>query len=187
MCSSDLRARAAALLLLALPGSAYLYQGDELGLPEHMAIPPDLREDPTFHRTCGTAVGRDGCRVPLPWSGEAPPYGFADRPVRTWLPQPSDWARRTVEAQLSDEGSMLNLYRTGLRLRREHPALGDGDMTWLDSGPDELAFARDPGFGFLANLGRRPISLPSDCRIILSSGPLDNVLLPCDTAIWFQK
>jgi hypothetical protein len=83
-----------------------------------------------------------------------------------------------VEAQLSDEGSMLNLYRTGLRLRREHPALGDGDMTWLDSGPDELAFFRDPGFGFLANFGRKSISLPSDCRIILSSGPSITLCFP---------
>lgn len=180
------RARAAALLLLALPGSAYLYQGDELGLPEHLAIPADRREDPTFHRTGRAAVGRDGCRVPLPWFGDAPPYGFADLPVQTWLPQPSDWATHTVEAQLADEDSMLNLYRSGLCLRREHPALGDGEMTWLDSGPDELAFARDPGFGFLINFGRKPISLPSDCRIILSSGPLDNAQLPCDTAIWYQ-
>ncbi len=181
------RARAAALLLLALPGTAYLYQGYELGLAEHLAIPADRREDPTFHRTGGAAIGRDGCRVPLPWSGDTPPYGFADRPVRTWLPQPSDWATRTVEAQLSDEASMLNLYRTGLRLRREHPALGEGDMTWLNSGPDELAFTRDPGFGFLANLGRKPVELPSGCRIILSSGPVEDALLPCDTAIWFQK
>jgi len=181
------RARVAALLLLALPGTAYLYQGDELGLPEYLAIPADRREDPTFHRTAGAVVGRDGCRVPLPWSGSSPPYGFADRPVRTWLPQPPDWAALTVEAQLSEEDSMLNLYRAALRLRREHPALGDGKMTWLNSGADELAFTREPGFGFVANLGDKPSFLPSGSRIILTSGPLDGAMLPADTAIWFQR
>jgi alpha-glucosidase len=179
------RARVAALLLLALPGSAYLYQGDELGLPEHLAIPASRREDPTFHRTGGAAVGRDGCRVPLPWSGDAPPYGFADRPVRTWLPQPLDWATLTVEAELSAADSILNLYRAALRLRREHPALGDGQMTWVESGGDELVFTREPGFGFVANLGSKPVILPSG-SVILASGPLDDDLLPTDTAVWLQ-
>lgn len=181
------RARTAALLLLALPGTAYVYQGDELGLPEHLAIPADRREDTTFYRTNGAAVGRDGCRVPLPWSGDAPPYGFTDRPARTWLPQPPDWAALTVEAELSEVNSMLNLYRAALRLRREHPALGDGELTWLESGTDQLAFTREPGFGFVANLGDKPVTLPSGSRIILASGPLDDALLPTDTAVWLQR
>ena len=180
------RARAAVLLLLALPGTAYLYQGDELGLPEHYAIPASRREDPTFRRTGGAAVGRDGCRVPLPWSGTAPPYGFASRPVRTWLPQPTDWATLTVEAELSDPDSVLNLYRAATHLRREHPALGDGDMTWLESNPDELAFTREPGFGFVANLGDKPIYLPAGSRILLASGPIVNRGVPADTAVWLQ-
>ena len=155
------RARAAALLLLALPGAAYLYQGDELGLPEYLDIPADLRQDPTFHRTSGAAIGRDGCRIPMPWSGDIPPYSFADRQVRTWLPQPSDWAPLTVAAESANTDSMLQLYRAALRLRREHPALGDGEMSWLETADVELVFARDPGFGFHANLGDAPVSLPT--------------------------
>ena len=181
------RARAAALLLLALPGTAYLYQGDELGLPEDLAIPTDRREDPRFHRTGGADIGRDGCRVPMPWSGDTPPYGFADRPVRTWLPQPPNWAPLTVETELSTADSVLNLYRAALRVRREHPALGDGTMTWLASGADELAFIREPGFSFVANLGDKPAILPPGSRIILASGPLDDALLPTDTAVWLQR
>ena len=181
------RARAAVLLQLALPGAAYLYQGDELGLPEYLAIPDDRRQDPTFHRTGGAAIGRDGCRVPMPWSGNAPPYGFADRPVRTWLPQPPDWAALTVAAELSETGSMLQLYRAALRLRREHPALGDGEMTWVESGNGELAFTREPGFGFIANLGDSPAPLPAGCRVILASGPLDSGRLPADTAVWLDR
>jgi alpha-glucosidase len=181
------RARAAALLLLALPGAACLYQGDELGLPEYLGIPVGQREDPTFHRTSGAAIGRDGCRVPLPWSGDVPPYGFADRPVRTWLPQPPNWAPLTVAAELSDPDSMLSLYRSALRLRHEHPALGDGEMTWLERGTDELAFTREPGFGFVANLGDGPVSLPSGSRVILASGPLNDALLPRDTAVWLER
>lgn len=181
------RARAAALLLLALPGTAYLYQGDELGLPEYLDIPADRREDPTFHRTNGAVIGRDGCRVPMPWSGDAPPYGFTDRPVQTWLPQPTDWTTLTVKAELSKAESMLNLYRAALRLRRQHPALGDGEMAWSESGSDELAFTREPGFGFVANLGDKPANLPPGSRIILASGPLDGALLPTDTAVWLQR
>ncbi len=181
------RARAAALVLLALPGGAYIYQGDELGLPEYLDIPADRRQDPTFYRTDGAAVGRDGCRIPMPWSGDVPPYGFADRPLRTWLPQPSDWARLTVAAQLSDPESMLNLYRAALRLRREHPALGDGEMTWTETGADQLAFTRDPGFGFFANLGDEPVGIPPSSRVLLSSGPLEGPLLPPDTAVWLQQ
>jgi alpha-glucosidase len=181
------RARAAALLLLALPGAAYLYQGDELGLPEYLDIPADRRQDSTFHRTGGAAVGRDGCRIPMPWSGDVPPYGFANEPVRTWLPQPSDWAPLTVAAELSKPDSMLHLYRAALRLRHEHPALGDGEMTWLEMAADALAFTRDPGFGFVANLGDAAISLPSGSRVILASGPLNGGLLPRDIAVWLQR
>ncbi|NUK10432.1 glycoside hydrolase family 13 protein [Streptomyces lunaelactis] len=180
------RARAAALLILALPGTAYLYQGDELGLPEHLAIPVERRDDPTFHRTGGAAVGRDGCRVPLPWSGDAPPYGFANRPVRTWLPQPLDWAALTVATELSEVDSVLNLYRSALRLRRQHPALGDGEMRWLDAGADTLAFTREPGFGFVANFGDRPVMMPAGSHVILASGPLYGALLPADTAVWLK-
>ncbi|WP_093605333.1 glycoside hydrolase family 13 protein [Lentzea waywayandensis] len=179
------RARAAALLLLALPGSAYLYQGDELGLPEHFTIPADEREDPTFHRTDGAAVGRDGCRAPLPWSGSAAPFGFTDQAVRTWLPQP-DWSELTVERQSADPGSMLNLYRAALQLRHGHPALGDGGLEWLDLGQNVLAFQREPGFMFMLNFGDAPVLLPSERRVVLASGPVLDDALPADTAVWLD-
>ena len=86
------RARAAALLMLALPGGAYVYQGEELGLPEVHDLPDEVRQDPTFLRTGGAERGRDGCRVPIPWSGSASPFGFGPAGRRPWLPQPSTWA-----------------------------------------------------------------------------------------------
>ena len=177
------RARAAALLLLALPGSAYIYQGDELGLPEHFTIPAEDREDPTFHRTGGAAVGRDGCRVPLPWSGTTAPFGFTDQPARTWLPQP-DWSELTVETQSASPDSMLNLYRAALRLRHGHPALGDGDLEWLDLGQEVLAFRREPSFLFMLNFLNEPVQLPPDHQVVLTSGPILDNALPAHTAVW---
>ncbi|OUC95851.1 glycoside hydrolase family 13 protein [Streptosporangium minutum] len=178
------RARAAALLLLALPGSAYIYQGDELGLPEHLTIPAGERRDPMFERTARTFIGRDGCRVPLPWSGQTMPYGFADVPVRPWLPQPEEWGALSVAAQQADEGSTLKLYRRAIAERRRHPALGDGDLTWLEHGPEVLAFQRDPGFTLMANFGAEPV--PFTGTVLLASGPLDGGLLPRDTAVWLR-
>src|SRR6185369_2381272 len=105
--------------MLALPGSAYLYQGEELGLPEVFDLPAAARQDPIFRRTGGAQLGRDGCRVPLPWSGEQTPYGFGPSGTRPWLPQPDGWAGLTVAAQRADPDSMLSLYRTALRLRRD--------------------------------------------------------------------
>lgn len=125
-----LRARAMAVLLLALPGSAYLYAGQELGLPEVLDLPDEVRTDPSFFRTGGAVKGRDGCRVPLPWRGGVPPFGFSEA-EQTWLPQPADWARLTVERQEHDPESMLSLYRELLRLRREEPALGTGAVDWV--------------------------------------------------------
>src|SRR5690606_32279940 len=111
------RARAALLAMLALPGSAYLYQGEELGLPEVTDLPPQVRQDPIFKRSNGELAGRDGCRVPLPWSGTAPPYGFSSG--ESWLPQPDDWADLTVERQAADPSSTLSLYRRTLAIRRD--------------------------------------------------------------------
>ena len=129
------RARAAALLAMALPGAFYLFQGEELGLPE-VEVPRDRIEDPMHARSGGVDPGRDGCRVPLPWAGDAPPYGFSSRSVDTWLPQPADWAALTVEAQEQDPASMLTLYRSGLSLRRNLPELGAGTLTWEESAGD---------------------------------------------------
>jgi len=182
------QARAAALLLLALPGSAYIYQGEELGLPEVRGIAPERRTDPEFHRTGGQMLGRDGCRVPLPWDGLRDPG--------SWLPQPASWPRLSVAVQREDPGSFLSLYQSALRLRRELPALGAGTMgagkmSWADGGEgDLLTFTREPGFTFAANLGTRPLPAPPHRAVLLASEPpVADVLrlrreLPPGTAAW---
>ncbi|MCG5218528.1 glycoside hydrolase family 13 protein [Streptosporangium sp. KLBMP 9127] len=176
------RARAAALLAMALPGSVYVYQGEELGLPEVDDIPDELRQDPMWNRSGHTVPGRDGCRVPLPWSGSAPPYGFSTG--EPWLPQPAAWKELTTEAQETDPGSMLALYRAGLRIRAE--CLGDGSLTWLDLGDGVLAFTRESGLTCVVNLGPAPVALPPDREVLLTSGPVDVDGLPADTAAWLR-
>ena len=198
-----LRARAAALLMLALPGGAYVYQGEELGLAEIRDLPDNLRQDPTFRRTKGKEIGRDGCRVPLPWSGADPPFGFGpDGGGPPWLPQPESWAALTAERQAADPDSMLALYRRALHLRREHPALGEGPLEWLETaadadadgdgdGPDGvLAFRRDSNFICVVNFGDAPADLPASvpdgARLLLASRPLDDSRrLPGPGAAWF--
>lgn len=183
------RARAAALLALALPGSVYIYQGEELGLPEVEDIEPDRIQDPMHFRSGGVDPGRDGARVPLPWSGHAPPYGFSPpgAPAEPWLPQPADWAGLTVAAQLADPGSTLRLYRSALRIRRAEPDLRDGPIRWLESPAGVLAFRRGERFACLVNLSGRPVALPADHRPLLSSAPLDGGRLTPDTAIWLLR
>ncbi|MEU2923648.1 glycoside hydrolase family 13 protein [Streptomyces sp. NPDC007251] len=183
------RARAAALLMLALPGGAYIYQGEELGLPEVEDLPDSALQDPVWERSGHTDRGRDGCRVPLPWSGQAAPYGFTPEgsPAAPWLPQPDDWAPLTAEAQTGDDTSMLELYRTALRRRREHPALGDGTLTWLDTPADVLAFRRDPGFLCVVNLSTEPYALPAHSAVLLTSGPVENGRLAPDQAAWLAE
>ncbi|MGI5283514.1 glycoside hydrolase family 13 protein [Nonomuraea polychroma] len=173
------RARAAALLSMALPGSVYVYQGEELGLPEVEDLPDELRQDPMHARSGGTNPGRDGCRVPLPWSGEEPPFGFGGG--TPWLPQPEGWRKLTAEAQRTDLGSMLNLYRTALRIRRE--SAGDGTMSWLPMGEQVLAFRRDSDLTCVVNLGPDPVRLPPS-QVVLASGPLEDGALPSDTTVW---
>jgi len=184
-------ARAAALLLLALPGSAYVYQGEELGLPEVLDIPDAARQDPAFRRTKGKIRGRDGCRVPLPWEPAGDSYGFSRTipgvsPAPPWLPQPPDWGRYSVASERDDPDSFLSLYRAALRLRRAHPALGAGAMRWLESPDDTLVFARDPGFVFAANLSTTTISLPPHREVLLASTAAagDGGELPPNTAVW---
>jgi alpha-glucosidase len=182
------RARAAILLSLSLPGSAYIYQGEELGLGEVEDIPDDKRQDPLFFRTNGANPGRDGCRVPLPWSGDAPPFGFSPPGATAppWLPQPLSWRSLTVEAEKGDPDSMLELYREALRIRHDEPALGDGTMTWLDAPADVLAFYRDPGFACVLNMSSVDIPLPAHETILLASNPLVDGRLPPDTAVWLR-
>jgi alpha-glucosidase len=180
------RARAAALLTLALPGGAYLYQGEELGLPEVADLPEEVLTDPTWERSGRTARGRDGCRVPLPWSGDRPPFGFTADGVSPWLPQPASWRELTVAAQRDDPASTLSLYRDALRLRRDLPGLADdASLTWHDLGDDVLAFDRGSRFRCVVNLSARPVSLAGQGRPVLSSSPVDDHLPP-DTAAWLR-
>jgi alpha-glucosidase len=178
------RARAAVLLTLSLPGGAYLYQGEELGLPEVEDLPADILQDPTWERSGRTDPGRDGCRVPIPWSGTEPPYGFSTG-AATWLPQPADWKALTVQAQTGDPLSMLELYRTALRLRRASPALGPGTLRWTPGqDPEVLAFDREPGFRCVVNFGAEPVAMPAG-RVLLASDPLPpDGTLPGNTAVW---
>jgi alpha-glucosidase len=181
------RARAAALLTMALPGSMYIYQGEELGLPEVEDIPSERRQDPMWHRSGGVDPGRDGCRIPIPWSGEEPPYAFsASAAVRPWLDQPSDWASLTVEAESRDPASMLSLYRAGLRVRRTAP-WGTGDFQWLPARDDVLAFARGESFVCLVNLGPDPVELPAGAEILIASSELEGGALPQDTTVWLRQ
>jgi alpha-glucosidase len=180
------RARAATLLMLALPGGAYVYQGEELGLEEVEDLPDDLLQDPTWLRSGRTDRGRDGCRVPIPWSGDRPPFGFGPDGSTPWLPQPATWRDKTAQAEAGADGSVLELYRSALRLRREHPALGDGTLAWVESPTDVLHFTREPGFACLVNLSDRPLRLPRGWRVLLSSGPVDRDV-PTDTAVWLAS
>ncbi len=181
------RARAAALLVAALPGSLYIYQGDELGLPEVEDLPRELIQDPMHYRSGGVDPGRDGCRVPLPWSGDAAPFGFSSEDVAPWLPQPASWRALTVAAQEADPHSTLRLYRDALRLRRELPELGDGTLSWIDGlGEDVLAFRRGAEFACIVNTGDTAVALPADAIVLLSSRPLEAGALPGDAAAWLR-
>jgi alpha-glucosidase len=177
------RARAGALLTLGLPGSAYTYQGEELGLPEVQDLPEELLADPRWKRSGHTDRGRDGCRVPLPWSGDAPPFGFGPEGSKPWLPQPASWRALTAEHEATETDSMLSLYRKALHLRREQS--GEA-FTWLPSGPSVLAFRREAGLACIVNFGPEPVALPSGSTLILASGPLDGDSLPTDTAAWVR-
>ncbi|WP_037675056.1 glycoside hydrolase family 13 protein [Streptomyces griseus] len=174
------RARAATLLMLALPGSSYVYQGEELGLPEVADLPLEVLQDPIWQQTGRVRKGRDGCRVPLPWTTDGPSYGFG--PGGAWLPQPASFASYAVQAQDGTEGSDLELYRAALKLRRK---LIDGeDLTWLeDTPPGVLAFTRNDGWRCVANLSDTPVALPSG-EVLLTSAPLeaDGRLGPDSTA-----
>ncbi|MFE9134557.1 alpha-amylase family glycosyl hydrolase [Streptomyces sp. NPDC007355] len=179
------RARAAALLTLALPGSVYLYQGEELGLPE-ADIPPHRIQDPMHARSGGTDPGRDGCRVPLPWEADAPSYGFGTG-TDPWLPQPADWARYAVDRQATDPRSMLSLYRTALELRRGETGFGDGPLRWLPSPEGVLTFARTQNLLCAVNLSGGSVPLVPHSEVLLASDelPADGTLPP-DTAVWLR-
>ena len=190
------RARAAALLTMALPGAVYIYQGEELGLWEVQDIPDELRQDPIWARTGGADPGRDGSRVPLPWSGTEPPFGFspAGAAAGPWLPQPKEWRDLTVAAETANPGSMLRLYRAALRIRRSAPAFGETPLTWRSSADGVLTFDRhgagEPAEGgavrCIANLSAVPVGLPPHAEVLLASGPVDGGALPPDTTVWLR-
>jgi alpha-glucosidase len=176
------RARAATLQMLGLPGSAYLYQGEELGLPEHTTMPDEHRQDPAWFRSGHTERGRDGCRVPIPWEADAPSYGFGPSDA-SWLPQPESWSEYALDRQRGVAGSTYELYRTALRLRREH-GLGNAALTWQEAPADVLAF-RTGDVTVLTNFGDTPVELPAGGRVLLSSAPLDaDGRVPTDVTVW---
>jgi alpha-glucosidase len=183
------RARALALLAHALPGAVYVYQGEELGLPD-ADLPDEARQDPVFRRTGGAQKGRDGARVPLPWSGDRPPYGFGST-RHTWLPQPAGWSESTVAAQEGDPTSTLAQYRTTLHLRRSLPALlGDEWSVVADDGL--LVLRRGPGFACVVNCSARTrehrttgrVLVASDRSVVLGAGALH---LTPGTGAWLQQ
>lgn len=175
-----LRARAAALLQLALPGTAYLYNGDELGLP-NLELPDELLQDPMWERSGHTERGRDGERIPMPWAGETPPYDFTTG-ASTWLPMPELWGEFTVETQSERSDSMLSLYRRAIEIRREHPAT-EYEIEWFGAPDDCLAFRRADGLVCALNASNRSVPLPPG-EVLLASSPLDDDGLPPDTTVW---
>jgi alpha-glucosidase len=177
------RARAATLLTLALPGSAYLYEGEELGLPEHTTLPAAVRQDPTFFRTNGVQTGRDGCRVPLPWKADAPGFGFGPS-AATWLPQPEAFKDLAVDRQDGVAGSTLEFYRRVLKLRREL-ALGRGSLHW-NASTAHLLDVDNGDVRVIVNFGPGPVPLPDGAEVLLASDATalaDGALQP-DKAVW---
>ncbi|MCU1445558.1 glycoside hydrolase family 13 protein [Cryobacterium sp.] len=177
------RARAASALMLSLPGSSYIYQGEELGLPEVIHLPDASREDPTWFRTNGERYGRDGCRVPIPWEAAEPSYGFGPT-AASWLPQPAEWATLARDAQENVAGSTLELYTQALALRREHE-LGLGGVDWLPSPSTDVLLFRNGNVIVVANTGDEDVELPAG-DVLLSSELLSGRTLPGDTTAWLQ-
>ncbi|MCM3657823.1 glycoside hydrolase family 13 protein [Agromyces mediolanus] len=190
------RARAATALMLALPGSAYLYQGEELGLPEAIDLPDDARQDPTWFRTNGERYGRDGCRVPIPWEAAAPSYGFGPTDA-SWLPQPAEWADYARDRQRDVAGSTWSMYRAALHLRREH-GLASGALEWVDTrdAADLVAFTNGDVL-VVANTGGTTVALsevlPAEhataaaAQPLLASGDVARGILPADTTVWLAR
>ncbi|TCN44212.1 alpha-glucosidase [Kribbella orskensis] len=181
------RARAAALLMLALPGSSYLYQGEELGLPEVTDLPEHVLTDPMFHRSGGVRRGRDGCRVPLPWTAAHKSFGFSPdgTPETAWLPQPDWFADHAADLLLGSGDSMLHLYREALALRHRIPVIGSDDLRWLPTEPGVLAFTRGDGFACVVNCSSQPVCNPVDGALLIASDPEAGEKLAPNSAAWF--
>ncbi len=183
------RARASAALMLALPGSAYLYQGEELGLPEVLDLPDAARTDPMWLRSGGTDLGRDGCRVPLPWSSDPANFGFSPPGgPPAWLPQPPWFADYARMLQQRDPSSMWSLYRALLAERATLFGTAT-DLRWLDGPHDVMAFRRGDGV-CVVNFGADPVSLPSGWRLgrcVVATDPADTAELPGNSARWYAR
>jgi alpha-glucosidase len=169
------------MLLLALPGSTYIYQGEELGLPEVWDLPPEVLDDPTWKLSGHKVKGRDGCRVPIPWARTGPSFGFGDG--QPWLPQPARYGELSAEAQTGEPGSTLEMYRAAIRLRHEL-LVADEDLAWVDIDDKHvLAFRRGSGVLCVVNFGTKPVTLPAG-RVLLASQPDIDAQLPGDTTAW---
>ena len=179
------RARGATLFTLGLPGSTYLYQGEELGLPEHTTIAPEFRQDPTFYRTGGKRVGRDGCRVPLPWeAGVGSANGF-NQTGKAWIPQPEIYAEYSRDQQEGVEGSTLEMYKHALKLRKEL-GLGHGSFDWVPEYTNDSALGyRNGDVLVIHNFGSNPIELPAG-KVIASSRNGVSVELEPNQTVWLQ-
>jgi alpha-glucosidase len=177
------RARAATMLMLALPGSAYLYQGEELGLPEHTELPDEFRQDPNWVRKNYTEKGRDGARIPLPWLSGAPALGFGTL-ASTWLPQPTTYRTYARDVQETEPDSTLSMYRSALRLRRGY-GLGGGTLRWRpETSAEVLSFSRGP-VQVTANLDRDAVPLPAGAEILLASSPEFDGRVGTDMCVWW--
>lgn len=185
------RARAMALVMMALPGSFYIYQGEELGLDEVEDLPRDVLQDPMVARSGGLNPGRDGCRVPLPWQANAQGLGFSLVPptAAPWLPQPAHWSDLAVDVQQHQSHSTLTLYQRALQMRRQFFHHAEPQVEWMDMGPGVLAFRRDSGFQCVLNMGHGAHTLPKDAQIALSSDstvPHNERIIRPDTAVWLR-
>ena len=183
------RARSGALLMLALPGGAYIYQGEELALPEVRDIPENRLEDPRWFLSEKTDKGRDGCRVPLPWeANEKGAFGFSTNESlgrdNAWLPQPDWWGNYSAENQDSDLNSTLNLYRKALEIRKTEIGLGDGELEWFNMSDQVLAFKRPGNFACIVNFGEA-FKIPNG-EVLIASTPIKDGILPEDGALWMR-
>jgi alpha-glucosidase len=174
------KAKAATLFMLGLPGANYPYQGEELGLPEHTTIAPEHRQDPTFFRTSGARVGRDGCRVPLPWSGKGSTSGFSAAD-KSWLPQPASYAVLNREAQEQYSGSTLSLYKRALKLRKQL-SLGEGSFDWVQT--DEVVSYLNGDVLIAHNFSSSTLPLPAGELLLSSQG--DAAFAPNQT-VWVRQ
>nr|WP_090274334.1 alpha-amylase family glycosyl hydrolase [Mycolicibacterium komanii]CRL67291.1 glycosidase [Mycolicibacterium komanii] len=175
------RAKAMALVMLALPGPVFVYNGEELGLP-NVDLPDEALRDPVWERSGHTRRGRDGSRIPMPWKGDAAPFGFSTNPD-TWLPIPREWAALTVEQQLADPDSTLMFFRRAFELRSRQAEFDGPTVEWLDSPADSLVFHRSGGLVCVLNAGSEPIPLPEG-RVLLASAEVSDGALPPDAAAW---